>query len=91
MTIELLKIKVGEDPLANLDVMIKDMSESKRIDNLVHVSSSSLPLGGDVDMEDAALKDKKKVDEMFHTNVISKLFWPKYNYSSCRAPKEIEE
>lgn len=40
MTIELLKLKFGEDVLRNLDIMTKDISESKRIDSLIHAKGS---------------------------------------------------
>lgn len=72
MTIELLKLKFGEEALGNLDVMIKDMAESRRIDGLVHGGG-----GG--------------VAEYFHADVISGLYWPRYNGVTCVAPKKIEE
>lgn len=34
--VELLKLRFGERPLQSLDVMIRDMTESKRIDKLIH-------------------------------------------------------
>lgn len=91
MTIELLKLKFGEDALANLDVMIKDMAESKRIDHLVHVQSGKRTNSdGDTNMEGNSASSGK-VEDVFHADVISKLFWPKYNVTTCRAPKAIEE
>lgn len=94
MTIELLKLKFGESALSSLDVMIKDMTDSKRIDNLVHVKSGNPSnTNEDVDMDEAAsVKNiNKKVEEIFHVDVISKLFWPKYNVMECRPPKVIQE
>lgn len=35
-TIELLKIRFGEEALHVCDVMLKDMADSKRIDDHVH-------------------------------------------------------
>lgn len=75
MTIELLKLKFGDGTLSNLDVMIKDIAESKRIDSLVH--------GGDNETRD--------IEQFFHVDVISKLFWPRYTASTCRAPPQVEQ
>lgn len=74
MKIELLKVKFGERQLHDLDVMAKDMAESKRINSLVR---------REMDPTDTCGCD-------FHMNVISRLFWPKFSTTFIESPPEIQ-
>lgn len=75
MSIELLKVKFGEQQLHDLDVMAKDMSESKRMNALykkeLHNHHSQGP------------------DYNFQINVISRLFWPRFSTESIPAPGQV--
>lgn len=37
---ELLKLRFGEDEMHKCEVMLKDLADSKRLDNLVHEKSA---------------------------------------------------
>ena len=62
--LEVLKMRFGETELANLEVMIKDCADSKRLDGAVHqlLSDAKSPIA----------------PSFMHPTVISHLFWPSY-------------
>lgn len=74
MSIELLKLKFGERQLHDLDVMAKDMAESKRINGLVRQE----------------MKNGDNSGHNFHMNVISRLFWPRFPTTSIESPPQIQ-
>ncbi|KAK9448641.1 uncharacterized protein V1518DRAFT_417800 [Limtongia smithiae] len=61
MQLELLKLKFGEQELHNCDVMVRDISDSKRVDVNVHQ-----PVDG----------AKEVVSSVLHGRMLSQLFWP---------------
>jgi anaphase-promoting complex subunit 2 len=75
MKIELLKFQFGERQLSHLDVMAKDIAESKRINALVRKDT----------------RDALQFDSNFHMNVISRLFWPKFSTDHVDAPVSIQK
>lgn len=74
MSIEFLKVKFGERQLHDLDVMVKDMAESKRMNTLVRR-----------DMENA-----EEIGYNFQMNVISRLFWPRFSTNFIESPQQIQ-
>lgn len=75
MKIELLKVKFGERQLLDLDVMAKDMAESKRMNALMAKD----------------LSKKNRFAGQFYINVISRLFWPKFAESGIQLPAFLQE
>lgn len=88
--LELLKLRFGENLLHNCEVMLKDISESKRINS--HIQS-------DINYIDSMypfnfmhlyfkLFDSGKSWEM-SSLIISAQFWPVFNKESLELPEEI--
>jgi anaphase-promoting complex subunit 2 len=81
-TIELLKIRFGEAAMQVCDVMLKDMADSKRIDDHVH---------GDIKVivgRIAAIL--LTIQSTVHPLIISRMFWPNIQSSSLRLPPMLE-
>ncbi|XP_037945697.1 anaphase-promoting complex subunit 2-like [Teleopsis dalmanni] len=72
--LELLKIRFGENLLHSCEVMLRDVSDSKRINS--HIQS------------DKDYIDNKSFD--IATLIISAQFWPCFNKESLELPEEIE-
>lgn len=75
MEIELLKVQFGERQLSDLDVMAKDIAESKRINALVRRDAHHA----------------FQLDSNFYMNVISRLFWPKFPSEHVDAPASVQK
>lgn len=71
---ELLKRRFGERTLQNLDVMVRDIQESKRVDTGVHAESIQ----------------GKAVYGTFHASILSKLCWPQLKSEEFLLPSAIE-
>lgn len=71
---ELLKRRFGERTLQNLDVMVRDIQESKRVDTGVHAESIQ----------------GKAVYGSFHVSILSKLCWPALKTDDFLLPPAIE-
>ncbi|KAI5846684.1 hypothetical protein BZA05DRAFT_447326 [Tricharina praecox] len=78
-TIELLKLRFGEPPTQNCDVMLKDMRDSKRQDSVIReMARSTAPLAfGQL--------------PPFHAKVLSHLFWPELKQDEFRLPPVITQ
>jgi anaphase-promoting complex subunit 2 len=74
--LELLKMRFGERELQNLDVMVKDIIESRRIDATIHASS--------------AKRQKVAIAPTFHANILSRLFWPSFKEQNLVLPAAID-
>ncbi|XP_067629026.1 anaphase-promoting complex subunit 2 isoform X2 [Eurosta solidaginis] len=71
--LELLKLRFGDSLLHSCEVMLKDLTDSKRINS--HISS------------DSKYNENKLFD--ISTFIISAQFWPSFNKESLELPKEI--
>ena len=58
--LELLKLRFGEAPLHQCEVMLKDISDSKRINTLLHASPASSEQGDKEEQEEAMEEDENK-------------------------------
>lgn len=67
--IEILKIRFGEAALAGLEVMFKDIADSKRIDTSVHAAGSAMSIPG-------VNHDQALAIETMHATILSHLYWP---------------
>lgn len=74
MKLELLKMRFGERELQTLDVMVRDITESKRLDKKIH--------------EDTVRG--KPILKKFHGNILSRLFWPKFKTQNLELPPVIK-
>ena len=73
--LELLKMKIGENALPSCEVMFRDMTDSRRVDEAVR--------------KDQNLVANQKAPE-FHSRILSHLFWPSLHSESFSIPPEIE-
>ncbi|EDW09792.1 anaphase-promoting complex subunit 2 [Drosophila mojavensis] len=72
--LELLKIRFGESLLHSCEVMLKDVTDSKRINAHIH---------GDENSDESPLFDISSL-------IISAQFWPSFNKESLQLPVELE-
>ncbi|XP_034109479.1 anaphase-promoting complex subunit 2 [Drosophila nasuta] len=72
--LELLKIRFGESLLHSCEVMLKDVTDSKRINAHIH---------GDGNINESTLFDITSL-------IISAQFWPSFNKESLQLPEELE-
>ncbi|ALC42647.1 mr [Drosophila busckii] len=72
--LELLKIRFGESLLHSCEVMLKDVTDSKRINTHIH---------GDGNCNESPLFDISAL-------IISAQFWPSFNKESLQLPEEME-
>lgn len=84
--LEILKIRFGEAPLQVCEVMLKDMTDSKRIDQ--HVQSQSLV--GTRFILIVAL-DVDETQSVMHPTVISRHFWPQFQTTKILMPGQLRE
>ncbi|EDW61178.1 anaphase-promoting complex subunit 2 isoform X1 [Drosophila virilis] len=72
--LELLKIRFGESLLHSCEVMLKDVTDSKRINSHIH---------GDGNCDESPLFNISSL-------IISAQFWPSFNKESLQLPEELE-
>lgn len=73
--LELLKLEIGEQALPSCEVMLRDMTDSRRVDEAIR--------------NDQKLVADKNTPE-FHSRILSYLFWPTLLSESFSIPPEIE-
>ena len=76
--LELLKLRFGEVPLHQCEVMLKDLGDSKRINSLLYTED-----GGSPDLQTAAFP--------VTAQILSAQFWPQFKNETLELPKEINE
>ena len=77
-SLELLKLRFGEIPLHQCEVMLKDIGDSKRINSLLHTVDGGCP---------------ELQTQAFPVNalVLSAQFWPQFKNETLELPPEIGE
>lgn len=72
----LLKKRFGEHALQNCDVMVKDITDSKRVDSLLgkHIQSQAA---------------KEEHAPAFHSKILSRLFWPSLTQEPFNVPAPV--
>ncbi|KAH8272907.1 hypothetical protein KR018_008589 [Drosophila ironensis] len=93
--LELLKIRFGESLLHSCEVMLKDVTDSKRINAHIHSDTDR------TESEWPQLKPKARLitvnciclDQQFDISslIVSAQFWPSFNKESLQLPEELEE
>ena len=76
--LELLKLRFGEAPLHQCEVMLKDIGDSKRINNLLH-------------SEEDGTTHIKFTDWPVNSIIVSAQFWPQFKSETLELPKEITQ
>ncbi|KAK9481286.1 hypothetical protein V1514DRAFT_323455 [Lipomyces japonicus] len=78
--LELLKLRFGESELQNCDIMVKDISESKRVDSNIFNSLRSDRSASNGDG-----------DQVVHASMLSRLYWPALKNEDLKLPDIIEK
>ena len=73
--LELLKLRFGDTPLHQCEVMIKDVNDSKRINTALHSESITLKA------------QKFPINGL----ILSAQFWPQFKSETLKLPKEIQD
>ena len=84
--LEILKIRFGEAPLQVCEVMLKDMTDSKRIDQHVQTQSS---VG--TQCNPIAAPDVDDIQSVLHPTIISRHFWPQFQTAKILMPGQLRE
>jgi len=84
--LEILKIRFGEAPLQVCEVMLKDMTDSKRIDQHVQTQNS---VG--TQCNPIAAPDIDDVQSVLHPTIISRHFWPQFQTAKILMPGQLRE
>merc|ERR1719357_1737200 len=76
--LELLKLRFGEVPLHQCEVMLKDIGDSKRMNSLLHTVDGGCP---------------ELQTQAFPVNslILSAQFWPQFKNESLELPHEVSE
>jgi anaphase-promoting complex subunit 2 len=81
--LNLLKKRFGENALQNCDVMMKDIQDSKRVDTII-VRNIVWPPPTEPDEDPKAIR-------MYHSKILSRLFWPSLTKDPFVVPKPVAE
>ena len=81
-TLELLKVRFGDQTLHSAEVMLRDLADSKRINaNVRAMANTATPL--------KAHNDLVPLDS-FGVTIISELFWPQMAKEEFRMPRSVQ-
>lgn len=79
--LELLKLRFDESLLHTCEVMLKDISDSKRINHHIH---------NDANMETDATESSKDNDFPLSSLILSSQFWPAFKNETLELPPELK-
>lgn len=96
--LELLKVRFGEAPLQNCEVMIRDIQDSRRVDKVIRHEQGLDPskeeieaAKADPEMTDYDLANPEGYQKpSLHAKILSRLFWPQLQDENFRLPQNIE-
>jgi anaphase-promoting complex subunit 2 len=82
LTLELLTLRFGEGTpaLHNCEIMLKDISDSKRINNHIHRTTTATTI----------ITSTTIIPSNFNATLISNLFWPSIKDEPLKLPPQIE-
>jgi anaphase-promoting complex subunit 2 len=75
-TVELLKLRFGDSATQSADIMLKDVSDSKRVDAVIREVQRLLP--------------RNNVATDFHAKILSRLYWPQIKQETFIPPQPIQ-
>ncbi|ODQ64820.1 hypothetical protein NADFUDRAFT_83685 [Nadsonia fulvescens var. elongata DSM 6958] len=81
--LELLKLRFGEQELLNLDIMIRDIAESKRVNSSLH--------GKSMEINTSSSSRPSTLWGGFNAKILSRLFWPNFNDVPFLIPQIIKD
>eukprot|EP01126_Amoeba_proteus_P026492 TRINITY_DN2624_c0_g1_i16.p1 TRINITY_DN2624_c0_g1~~TRINITY_DN2624_c0_g1_i16.p1 ORF type:complete len:336 (-),score=81.60 TRINITY_DN2624_c0_g1_i16:1277-2284(-) len=77
--VEFFKMKFGEQNLHKCEVMLKDVSDSKRINEHIHAK-----------IKRSILSQEVKSNHVLQATVVSGLFWPNLNTETFSVPEQMK-
>lgn len=80
--LEHLKIRFGDSALQACEVMLRDVLDSRKVDNVVR---------RDQGMQDDKGQTSQGDDVQLHAKILSRLFWPSMPEQSFKVPEVVEE
>jgi anaphase-promoting complex subunit 2 len=86
--IEILKIRFGEAALQVCEVMLRDMTDSKRIDQHVQSQKKVSPLNH---RRLNSVTEKRNMQSVLHPTIISRAFWPSLESSDMVMPGQFQK
>lgn len=95
--LDLLKIRFGEAPLQSCEVMLKDIQDSGRVNNVIRRTQRLDPSVEEIniahanfDIHDGGdMVPEGMLKPSLHAKILSRLFWPQLHDESYRVPDEI--
>lgn len=81
--VEILTLRFGESALHNCEVMLRDMSESKRIFQGIEVSPPNA--------RSYQRRKKTNIPKQVSATIISELFWPDLNGREINLPPDVQK
>ncbi|KAL6625032.1 hypothetical protein U3516DRAFT_624402 [Neocallimastix sp. 'constans'] len=90
--LELLKLRLGENNLQLCEVMIKDISSSRRIDYNIHTETNDDEKPNNSNSNKTTNKKEIINNNLpLHAKILSHLFWPPFKPTNLKFPKEIQK
>ncbi|KIX05952.1 uncharacterized protein Z518_03926 [Rhinocladiella mackenziei CBS 650.93] len=80
--LEHLKIRFGDSTLQGCEVMLRDVLDSRKVDNVIH---------RDQDRQDAQGRPLRGDDVQLRAKILSRLFWPSMPEQSFKVPQTVLE
>ena len=92
--LELLKLRFGEAPLHQCEVMLKDIGDSKRIDSLLYANKEKAEANENIEnVENIRVKSESNLrdsDFPVHSIILSAQFWPQFTaMEKLQLPEEV--
>lgn len=84
--LELLKLRFGEAPLQQCEVMLKDVTDSKRINTLLHSEVKE----GEAAASGGGSRELQNLSFPVNGLVLSAQFWPPFKEETLQLPEEIQ-
>ena len=92
--LELLKAKFGDNHLQNCQIIVRDIKDSRRINNNIHKTYDKEFKKMDLETVNPALKDTIGFPSFDKLNAVflSKSYWPiNYDYEAFKIPANIQQ
>ncbi|KAJ5721004.1 uncharacterized protein N7483_008938 [Penicillium malachiteum] len=88
--LELLKVRFGDSALQACEVMLRDISDSRRVDAVVRNDQGFSKQPQRMTLKSVALRPipKPGIPEL-HTKILSRFFWPELQDQEFKVPAEI--
>ncbi|EXJ95326.1 anaphase-promoting complex subunit 2 [Capronia coronata CBS 617.96] len=80
--LEHLKIRLGDAALQGCEVMLRDVLDSRKVDNVIRK---------DQGMQDDKGRPRQDSDVQLHAKILSRLFWPTMPEQAFHVPKVVQD